>query len=169
MTVLGMKAVSEGFALLQRNKEILTLADNPMQDALLSRYSNVMVDVETNSEVKEINYTGEKVIVSGQRTGSGEPFSLEADQVIVTVPVSILKSGSIAFTPGLPSTKTSALSNMEMDAALRVLLDFKGNFWGETSGFLYGGADGPEYFNSGAGRSELYKTLSITVGGAKAS
>ena len=166
---IGMKAVSEGFALLQRNKEILTLADNPMQDALLSRYSNVMVDVETNSEVKEINYAGEKVIVSGQRTGSGEPFSIEADRVIVTVPVSILKSGSIAFTPGLPSAKTSALSKMEMDAVMRVLLDFKGNFWGEASGFIYGGVDGPEYLNSGAGRSELYKTLSVTIGGPKAS
>jgi monoamine oxidase len=57
---------------------------------------------------------------------------------------------------------------MEMDAAMRVLLDFKGNFWGETSGFLYGGVDGPEYLNSGAGRSELYKTLSVTIGGPKA-
>lgn len=165
---IGMKALSEGIALLQRNNEILTLADNPMQDALLSRYSNVMVDVQTNSEVNEINYSGDKVLVSGQRTGSSEPFSIEADRVIIAVPVSILKSGSIAFTPGLPTAKTSALSKMEMDSAMRVLLDFKANFWGETSGFLYGGVDGPEYFNSGAGRSELYKTLSITVGGAKA-
>jgi monoamine oxidase len=164
---IGMKALSEGMALLQRNHELLTLADNPMQDALLSRYSNVMADVQTNSEVKEIDYNGDKVLVSGQRTG-GESFSIEADRVIVTVPVSILKSGSIAFTPGLPSAKTSALSKMEMDAAMRVVLDFKANFWGETSGFLYGGVDGPEYFNSGAGRSELYRTLSITVGGAKA-
>jgi len=163
-----MKALSEGIALLQRNKEILTLADNPMQDALLSRYSSVMEDVEINSEVKEINYAGDKVLVSGQRTGTGEPFSIEADRVIVTVPVSILKSGSIAFTPGLPSAKTTALSKMEMDDAMRVLLDFKANFWGDTSGFLYGGVDGPEYFNSGAGRSELYKTLSVTIGGPKA-
>jgi monoamine oxidase len=164
---IGMKALSEGMALLQRNHELLTLADNPMQDALLSRYSNVMADVQTNSEVKEIDYNGDKVLVSGQRTG-GESFSIQPDRVIVTVPVSILKSGSIAFTPGLPSAKTSALSKMEMDAAMRVVLDFKANFWGETSGFLYGGVDGPEYFNSGAGRSELYRTLSITVGGAKA-
>ena len=57
---------------------------------------------------------------------------------------------------------------MEMDAAMRVILDFKANFWGTASGFLYGGVDGPEYFNSGAGRSELYKTLSVTIGGAKA-
>ncbi|HEX6892037.1 MAG TPA: NAD(P)/FAD-dependent oxidoreductase [Chryseolinea sp.] len=165
---IGMKALSEGMALLQRNNELLTLADNPMQDALLSRYSGVMADVQTNSEVKEINHSGDKVLVSGQRTGSGESFSIEADRVIVAVPVSVLKSGSITFTPGLPSAKTSALSKMEMDAAMRVLLDFKANFWGETSGFLYGGVDGPEYFNSGAGRSELYRTLSVTVGGAKA-
>jgi monoamine oxidase len=165
---LGMKPVSEGAALLQRNKDILTLADNPMQDALLSRYSNVMVDVQSNSEVKEIDYSGDKVIVSGQKTGTGETFSTEADRVIVTVPVSILKSGSIVFTPGLPSSKTTSLSRMEMDAAMRLLLDFKANFWGETSGFLYGGLDGPEHLNSGAGRSELYKTLSVTVGGAKA-
>jgi len=166
---IGMKSLSEGFALLQRNQDILTLADNPMQDALLSRYNNVMVDVQTNSEVKEINYAGDKVIVSGQKTGSGEPFSAEADRVIVTVPVSVLKSGSISFAPALPSSKTSALSKMEMDAAMRVLLDFKANFWGEASGFLYGGTDGPEYFNSGVGRSEVYRTLSVTIGGAKAS
>lgn len=165
---IGMKPLSEGVGLLQRNKDLLTLADNPMQDALLSRYSNVIVDVSTNSEVKEINYAGEKILVSGLKTGTAETFSIEADRVIVTVPVSILKGGSIDFTPGLPSAKTTALSRMEMDSVLRVLLDFKTNFWGETSGFLYGGIDGPEYLNSGAGRSELYRTLSVTVGGAKA-
>jgi monoamine oxidase len=56
-----------------------------------------------------------------------------------------------------------------MDACVRVLLDFKGNFWGESSGFLFGGAQGPEYFNSGVGRSLSGKTLSITISGEKAS
>ena len=166
---IGMKALSEGFALLQRNQDILTLANNPMQDALLSRYGNVMIDVQTNSEVKEINYAGDKVIVSGQKSRSGETFSVEADRVIMTVPVSILKSGGISFSPALPSSKTSALSKMEMDAVMRVLLDFKANFWGDTSGLLYGGTDGPEYLNSGVGRSEVYRTLSVTIGGPKAS
>ena len=165
---IGMKSLSEGFALLQRNQDIVTLADNPMQDALLSRYANVMIDVQTNSEVKEINYAGDKVIVSGQKTGSGETFSVEADRAIVTVPVSILKSGGISFTPTLPSSKVSALSKMETDAVIRVLLDFKANFWGEASGFLYGGTDGPEYLNGGVGRSDLYRTLSVTIGGPRA-
>jgi thioredoxin reductase len=166
---MGMKALSEGAALLQRNKDILTLADNPMQDALLSRYSKVMVDVQSNSQVKEINYSGDKITVSGENTGTTEPFSIEADRVIVTVPVSVLKSGRISFTPALPSSKTTALSRMDMDAAMRVLIDFKANFWGDTSGFLYGGVNGPEYLNSGAGRSELTKTLAVTIGGPKAS
>lgn len=164
---LGMTALAEGFSLRSRNETLLTLADNPMQDALLSRFSKVVADVEKNSVVKEINYSGEKVIVSGVKSGS-ESFSVELNKVIVTVPVSILKSGSISFTPSLPSTKTSALSRMGMDAALRVLLDFKKNFWGSGSGFLYGGTEAPDYFNSGVGRSELSKTMEITIMGPKA-
>ena len=165
---LSIKALAEGLSLITRNKKILTLADNPMQDALLSRFSKVVSDVESNTVVKDINYTGEKIVVSGEKTTSTETFSVEVDKVIVTVPVSILKSGSINFTPGLPSKKTSALATMDMDAALRVLLDFKANFWGLSSGFLYGGTEAPEYFNSGAGRSELTKTLDITIAGPKA-
>ncbi|MBA4054760.1 MAG: hypothetical protein C0490_08620 [Marivirga sp.] len=138
-----------------------------MQDALLSRFSKVVVDVVTNSVVKEINYSGEKIIVSGLKSNV-EQFSVEVNKVIVTVPVSILKNGSITFTPALPSTKTSALSTMGMDAALRILLDFKANFWGANSGFLYGGTEAPDYFNSGVGRSELSKTMGITIMGAKA-
>jgi lysine-specific histone demethylase 1B len=51
---------------------------------------------------------------------------------------------------------------------MRVLLDFKANFWGASSGFLYGGVASPEYLNAGIGRSESSKTLSITVNGSKA-
>ena len=101
--------------------------------------------------------------------GATEPFSLEADKVIVTVPVSVLKAGDITFSPALPSNKTTALSNMEMDSSFRVLMDFKMNFWGMESGFLYGGTESPEYFNAGVGRSEASKTLSITITGPKAS
>jgi monoamine oxidase len=88
--------------------------------------------------------------------------------VIVTVPVSVLKQGTIAFSPALPSKKTTALGKMGMDPMIRVLLDFKANFWGTDSGFLYGGASAPEYFNSGAGRSAITKTFAVTIGGAKA-
>jgi monoamine oxidase len=154
--------------LITRNNTLQTLADNPMQDALLSKFSKVMGDVLFNSKVNNIAYSGEKITITGVGSLSGESFSEEVDKVIVTVPLSILKSGNIGFTPQLPSPKVTALSRMDMDPMFRVLLDFKANFWGETSGFLYGGIDGPEYFNSGAGRSDVNRTMSVTVGGAKA-
>jgi monoamine oxidase len=55
-----------------------------------------------------------------------------------------------------------------MDAALRILLDFKANFWGADSGFLYGGTIAPDYFTSGVGRSDVNRTMAVTVGGPEA-
>ncbi|AYB31073.1 flavin monoamine oxidase family protein [Chryseolinea soli] len=165
---LGIAGLAEGLALRSRNNTIQTLADNPMQDALLSRFGQVADSVQVNSVIKAINYSSDKIIINGQNTLNGEPFTADVDKVVVTVPVSVLKAGDIAFNPALTSEKTTALSNMDMDAVIRIIIDFKINFWGATSGFLYGGTTGPEYFNSGALRSEFSKTLSITVGGAQA-
>lgn len=169
--VLGIKPLSEGLSQLTRNKKRLLLKDNPMQDALLSRFSNVIPVVQTNKAVKTVDYSGAKVVISGDTIlspGSSEPFVLEADKVIVTVPVSVLKAGDITFSPSLPSDKLASLSNMEMEASFRVLLDFKMNFWGQESAFLYGGSESPEYLNAGVGRSDGSKTLSLTVNGSKA-
>lgn len=169
--VVGIRPLAEGLSQLVRNKARLLLKDNPMQDALLSRFNNVVPAVQVNKSVKTIDYSGTKIMISGDNilsSGSTEPFVVEADKVIVTVPVSILKAGEISFNPPLPSDKLTALSNMEMEASFRVLLDFKMNFWGQDSGFLYGGAESPEYLNAGVGRSEGGKTLSLTVNGSKA-
>ena len=166
MRVLGIKPLAEGLSQLARNEKKLLLTDNPMQDALLSKFSTVVSGVQVNKVVKSIDYTGSKVIISGNTmlpAGGVEPFSLEANKVIVTVPVSILKSGDITFNPALPSNKITALSNVEMDSSLRVLLDFKANFWGLSSGFLYGGAASPEYLNAGIGRSESTKRLALPL------
>ncbi len=163
---LSMLALAESASLRTRDNAMFTLSTNPMQDALLSRFAKVIPKVQLGTVIQNINYTNDIITLSGEKS-SGQ-FSEEVNKVIVTVPVSILKSGGITFTPSLSSAKLTALSNMEMDAMMRVILDFKANFWGEGSGFLYGGAQGPEYFNAGVGRSILTKTLSVTIGGAKA-
>ena len=92
----------------------------------------------------------------------------EAKKVIVTVPISILKGNGISFSPGLPSNMTSAMAKIGMDSSIRVVIDFKKNFWGEAAGFIWGGTSFPNCFNAGVGRSEFSKTLSITINGAKA-
>lgn len=169
---LGILPIAEGLKRLSRDKKRLLLTDNPMQDALLSRFSGVISVVQVNKQVNSVDHSGAKVVITGHTIlplGGVEPFTLEADKVIVTVPVSILKAGDIVFSPTLPPAKTAALSNMEMDSSLRILLDFKMNFWGLDSGFLYGGEASPEYLNTGLGRSDSRKTLSLTVNGAQAS
>jgi monoamine oxidase len=139
-----------------------------MQDVLSSRFSAVVPQIKFDHVVKSINYSGDKIMIQGESLT--ESFSSEVDRVIVTVPVSILKDGDIAFTPSLPSAKSTALSRMGMDAAIRLVLEFKVNFWGLDSAFLYGATDMPEYFNVGAGEnsSQFTKVLSMTVMGPKA-
>ena len=167
---VGAKPVAETFSQLTRNKLERTLRSNPMQDVLVSRFSKIVPFVELNTVIKNINYSSGKVLLSGEKktAGSSEPFTAEVDKVIITVPVSILKSGDITFTPALPQTITNAMINIAMDASIRLALDFKQNFWGSDVSYILGGETAPEYFSGGIGRSQLNKTLSITINGPKA-
>uniref|UniRef100_A0A7S3E4S6 Amine oxidase domain-containing protein n=1 Tax=Chloropicon laureae TaxID=464258 RepID=A0A7S3E4S6_9CHLO len=57
---------------------------------------------------------------------------VECDAVIVTVPLTILKAGDIAFSPPLPSEKLGAISRIGMSTAVKVCLVFKHQFWPEN-------------------------------------
>jgi monoamine oxidase len=166
-STLGIKALAEAIALRTRNDKQYILRANPMEDLVLSRFSNVIPYVELNSVIQSVNYTGEKITLTGVKNGA-EAFTDEVDRLIVAVPVSMLKAGAMIFTPSLPSAKTTALSRMEMEASIRVRLEFKKNFWGMDSAFIYGGIQAPEYFNAGIGRDVTQKTLDITIQGTKA-
>jgi len=160
---LGITLLSQDLKARAHDGKVLTMKANPMQDILLSRFNGVQPLVETNKQVKSINYGSNPILIT-----LSDGSQVEASKVIVTVPISVLKSGGISFSPALPSTMTSALSQMGMDPTLRIMLDFKKNFWGESSGFIWGGTTGPQYFNAGIGRSEFYRTLSIIINGPKA-
>ncbi|MEK6780850.1 MAG: NAD(P)/FAD-dependent oxidoreductase [Bacteroidota bacterium] len=160
---LGMSLLSQDLIARQHDGIVFTIKANPMQDILISRFSDIQSLVETNKQVKSINYGSDPIVITLQ-----DGTQVEAGKLIVTVPVSVLKSGGISFSPSLPGDMTSALSRMGMDPTLRVVLDFKKNFWGESSGFIWGGTTAPQYFNAGVGRSEFYRTMSLTISGAKA-
>jgi monoamine oxidase len=166
-SLLGTKALAEAIALRTRNDKQYILQANPMEDALLSRFDSVIQYVELNTAIKSVNYTTDKIVLTGDKNGT-ESFTAEVDRLVVAVPVSILKAGTIVFTPSLPSAKTTALSRMDMDASIRVRLEFRKNFWGMNSAFIYGGTQAPEYFNAGIGRDAMQKTLDITIQGPKA-
>jgi len=167
---LGIQALAQAANLLTRNGSEILLSSNPMQDLLGSRFSNIAASIRYKHVIRKIDYSGDKIRIQGEdNTGlATTAFTDEVDKLIVTVPVTVLQDGDIAFTPALPDTKYAALQNLGMDAALRVVLEFRLNFWNVDTAFIYGGNTVPEYFNAGVGRSQFNKTLSLTICGSKA-
>lgn len=160
---VGMAGLSEALQARAHDGARLALKTNPMQDFLIFRFDQVRDLVQLNTQVTSIDATGEKVLITD---ASGN--KIETNKVVVTVPLSILKQNVISFSPGLPGAMTSAMSRIGMDHSIRVVIDFKKNFWGETTGLLWGGKSLPNCFSAGVGRSEFNQTLSITINGPKA-
>lgn len=160
---IGIGALGEAERLRTNDGKIIGLRANPMQDALISRFSAVQSSVQLNTPITNINYGADPIVLTA-KNGS----SYEAKKVIVTVPVSILKSGGLSFSPGLPGGITSSLAKIGMGASLRVVIEFKRNFWGDSVGFILGSTNVPEYFSTGIGRGQFNRTLAITVNGDKA-
>ena len=85
-----------------------------------------------NSPVASIDYSGNMVEV---RNTNGQVFS--GDRIILTVPLAILKSNSINFTPALPAAKLDALDAVNMPDGIKVFMEFSERFYPEM---LYDGS-----------------------------
>ncbi|HZE25414.1 MAG TPA: NAD(P)/FAD-dependent oxidoreductase [Blattabacteriaceae bacterium] len=79
-------------------------------------------DILMNTAVHEIAWRPGQAIV---RAGLTEYL---APRAIITLPLGVLKSGSVAFSPALPE-KQNAMSFLEMGPVIRVSLCFKEKFW----------------------------------------
>lgn len=155
--------VAESLKLITHDSKQLTTFANPWQDILISRFNGVLPQVKFNTVVSQIDWGNNEITVT---TKDGTKYT--CTKLVVTVPISILKTTGISFSPALPSVNTNAFIKFGMDPCIRMILDFKSNFWGLNSSFIWGGTTVPQYFNSGVNRSQLYRTLSLTIYGQKA-
>ena len=89
------------------------------------------LDIRLNTPVERIDYAAKPVRVF---TKGG---SIEAQQVIVTVPLGVLKRGTIAFTPALPSEKLAAIQRVGMGLLDKVYLRFEKSFWPPSHIFAF--------------------------------
>lgn len=161
--VIGAGALGEEETIRVSDGKILTLTGNPLQDLLISRFTAVQPFVKLNTPISSIDYSADPIVLTAK---DGSTF--QADKVIVTVPVSILKNGGLTFSPGLPGTFTGSLSKIGMGASLRAIIEFKRNFWGNSAGYILGSSNFPEFLSVGLNRSTFNATLSVTVNGSKA-
>jgi len=160
---IGAIGLANELKLQKHDSKILTVKTNACQDILLSRFNEIVKKVQLKTPVTSIDYSGDTISIIDK---SGKQYT--ANKVIVTVPLSILKSSGIAFTPSLPSTNLAATAKFGMDSCIRLVIDFKKNFWGETDGFIWGGTTAPQYFNAGFNRSQFNSTMVVTVFGQAA-
>lgn len=77
--------------------------------------SEVKDKILLNTIVSKIDYSQSEIII----TASNNRL-FNADKVIITVPIPILKSGDIQFIPSLQNEKTNAFSKIGMDAGMKV-------------------------------------------------
>ncbi len=65
-----------------------------------------------------------------------ETMQIEADAVIVTVPLGVLKHGEITFTPPLSRAKQHAIDTVGFGNVVKVIIEFSSVFWPTHTLFL---------------------------------
>jgi monoamine oxidase len=81
------------------------------------------LDIRLSHTVTRIGWGDDGVVVVTDR---GQVAAREA---VVTLPVGVLRSGSVEITPGLPAPNAGALSRLAMNAFEKVVLRFPDRFW----------------------------------------
>ncbi|MBM5575267.1 FAD-dependent oxidoreductase [Deefgea sp. CFH1-16] len=116
-------------------------------DALFAEGFEIIIDylakgtkkIELNQIVNEINWQDSQVKIV---TNRGEYI---ADQVIVTLPLGVLKTQSVRFVPDLPLQKITAIQKIGMGVLNKCYLRFSEVFWPKNIDWL-------EYIPSQHGR-----------------
>ncbi|SPN96946.1 related to VPS33 - vacuolar sorting protein [Cephalotrichum gorgonifer] len=100
------------------------------------------LDVRTNTPVRTINYHADAS--SGPATVVCEDGSaIEADYVISTIPLGVLKHGDIEFNPPLPDWKLGAIERLGFGVLNKVILVYDKPFWDLTR-HIFGALRNPE-------------------------
>jgi monoamine oxidase len=79
--------------------------------------------IKLSTEVNKVIHSGSGVRLETTRGG------FDADRVIVTIPLGVLKAGTIAFDPPLPDEKQAAIERLGFGLLDKVVLKFDQPFW----------------------------------------
>jgi monoamine oxidase len=88
-------------------------------------------NTQLNQRVSKVDYSSTQIKV----THNGNVT--EADYVLVTVPLGVLKANSIQFIPSLPSAKQNAIEKVGMNCVNKFLLTWDTAFWDDNQYISY--------------------------------
>ncbi|KAH8602542.1 flavin-containing amine oxidoreductase-domain containing protein [Bisporella sp. PMI_857] len=86
-----------------------------------------LLDVRRKNNVKRIIYSPDKAATSRIECGNGKV--VEADYIVSTVPLGVLKQRDIEFQPPLPDFKLGAIQRIGFGILNKVILVYKEAFW----------------------------------------
>ncbi|MGB2679764.1 MAG: NAD(P)/FAD-dependent oxidoreductase [Candidatus Competibacter sp.] len=90
---------------------------------VIPEYLAQNLQIELGQSVKEIHWTQSPIYVISDKT------EYLVDHVIVTLPLGVLKAGSVRFVPELPSFKQEAINQLGMGVLNKCYLRFNKAFW----------------------------------------
>lgn len=97
------------------------------------------LDIQHNRVVKVISQTSSlKVNLTVDNVDDKSSENHQADAVVITLPLGVLKSGSVNFDPPLPSWKEDAIASIGFGVVNKVVLRFEDDvtFWKETTDYF---------------------------------
>lgn len=97
----------------------------------IPNYLATGLNVLLNQRVSKVDYSETKIKVTHNGNVS------QADYVLVTVPLGVLKSGNIQFAPALPSVKQTAIQKIGMNCVNKFLLTWDTAFWDDEQYICY--------------------------------
>jgi monoamine oxidase len=84
------------------------------------------LDIRVGHVVRAIEYGGLSGAPAAVVTDRGR---FEGDAVVCTLPLGVLKAGTVEFTPPLPAPKRDAIARLGMGNLVKVVLHFEQPFW----------------------------------------
>jgi len=122
--------------------------------------SQVKDQILINTIITKIDYSQSEIKLTDSNNNT-----FNANKVIITVPISILKSGDIQFIPALPIEKTTAFSKIGMDAGMKVFLKFSNKFFDQN---IIGGSVCAAYADDSIGKAQYDNILLAFIMGNQA-
>lgn len=97
----------------------------------IAKFLSLGLDIRLSSRVTKIDYSEDKVKLWVNGTEN------EADYVLITVPLGVLKGDKINFEPALPFTKQNAIQKVGMGCVNKFLLTWDEVFWDNRQYIAY--------------------------------
>ena len=119
----------------------------------------------TDVRVVDIDSTGDRIVVT-----DAAGVAREADAVIVTVPLTVLRDRDIEFVPDLPADKRRALDEADVWGGIKVFVEFTERFY--PTFLAFPNSDTPEgqvlYYDAAHGQRTDANVLGLFAVGAPA-